>query len=116
MEELLMAWHCKLWCWTSLLMAIAVPAARADELIRNGKFEQGQKDFQTKFKHSPGNILEPPSYDIVKNASDAHRDAPSFGDHSSGKDYMMIFNGNTDAAVNATVWEQTVEVRPESEY
>lgn len=34
----------------------ATPSARADELIRNGDFEQGLKGFRTAYRHSPGNI------------------------------------------------------------
>jgi hypothetical protein len=102
------------WCWALVIAPGFAPALRADELIRNGDFEQGNKEFGTAYKHSPGNVLDVLTYDVVKDPNTAHRDAASFADHTSGKGYMMVVNGG-DAADQA-LWEQTVEVQPGAEY
>jgi hypothetical protein len=104
----------RVWCWALVLGSVLAPAARGDELIRNGNFEQGNKEFRTAYKHSPGSVLDALTYDVVTDPSTAHRDAASFGDHTSGKGHMLVVNGGN--AADRAVWEQTVEVRPGAEY
>jgi hypothetical protein len=99
----------------ALLLVTALPlGVRADELIRNGDFERGNKEFRTEYKHTPGSVLDALTYDIAKDPNKIHRDAESFGDHTSGKGNMMVVNGG-DAA-DQVVWGQTVDVQPGAEY
>jgi hypothetical protein len=89
------------------------PIARG-ELIRNGNFEQGNVQFCTKYKPKRGDTLDEGMFEVVKNPREAHRDAASFGDHTSGKGYMLVANGGDDA--EQVLWAQTVDVRPATDY
>jgi hypothetical protein len=97
-----------------LLGGVVAARVSADELIRNGNFEQGDKEFKTKYRLSRGNIRDPGTYDIVKSPQDVHDSAAAFGDHTTGKGYMLVVNGGN--AADDIVWAQTVAVLPGSEY
>jgi hypothetical protein len=95
-------------------VAAGTPTLRAEELVRNGNFEQGNKEFLSKYKYVQDTILDGFSYNILKNPRDVHAAAPSFGDHTNGKGYMMVVNGGD--APDQVLWAQTVGVRPAEEY
>jgi hypothetical protein len=102
------------WACGLVLLAAPATAAWADELIRNGNFEHGAQDFRTAYRHSPGNVGDPGTYDVLKDPRAAHDSAAPFGDHTSGKGYLLMVNGAT--AAGAVVWEQSVDVVPGFEY
>jgi hypothetical protein len=89
-------------------------AALADELIRNGDFEQGMKGFRTAYRHSPDTILDTLTFALVRNPQQVHMDAAAFGDHTSGLSMLMAINGGD--AVDRLLWGQTVGVRPGADY
>jgi hypothetical protein len=93
---------------------VPAPDAGAVELIRNGNFEQGNKEFRTGYRHTPGTVLDALTYDVVTDPNRSHQDAASFGDHTSGKGHMLVVNGGK--APDQEVWAQTVEVKPGVEY
>jgi hypothetical protein len=98
-----------------LLACAGLPSAGfAAELISNGGFEEGTKDVSSDYKFVRSTILQAATYDIVRSPHDCHRDAPDFGDHTTGKGRMMVVNG-TDLP-SQCIWSQTVEVRPDSDY
>jgi hypothetical protein len=89
-------------------------ALLGDELIDNGSFEKGPAGFRSKYKYSPSGVLDELTYDFVKNPQHSHKDAASFGDHTTGSGYMMVINGGN--APDKALWTQAVKVRPDSEY
>jgi hypothetical protein len=92
----------------------AAPAARADELVCNGDFEQGLKGFRSAYRHSPGNIRDAFTFCLGRSPSQAHSDAAAFNDHTGGGGLMMLVNGGD--AVNDVLWGQTVAVRRQTTY
>ena len=87
----------------------------SSNLIYNGDFEEGNTGFSTDYHYSPGAYkLEEGAYDVVIDPKDAHIDACSFGDHTSGKGLMMAVNGATTP--NKVLWSQYVTVNPDIEY
>jgi hypothetical protein len=92
----------------------ATPSARADELIRNGDFEQGLKGFRTGYRHSPRHVRDDLTFCLARSPSEGHNDASAFSDHTSGSGLMMVVNGGN--AVDKVLWGQTVAIRPETEY
>src|SRR5688572_12902406 len=93
------------WGICLLMTALFLPAVAADELIRNGDFEKGVKAFESGYRYSPGDIVDPGTYDVVKKPRSAHDSADDFGDHTSGKGFMLMVNGALKDKV--VVWEQT---------
>jgi hypothetical protein len=43
-EESAVTHRLQVWCWALVLGPVLAPGARADELVRNGTFEQGNKE------------------------------------------------------------------------
>ena len=95
------------------------PAVKEDpaliELIRNGDFEQGNKEFRSDYVFSRGNVWDPTTYDVAGNPSDVHKFGAYFPDHTSGKGLMMVVNTSSNAA-KKLVWGQTAAVRPGVDY
>jgi hypothetical protein len=85
------------------------------ELIRNGNFEKGNRDFQTEY---PVGSARPSAYMITKDLFDFHRRRDGnfgfFGDHTNGKGYMLVADG-TDMA-DKVLWSQKVSVLPQNSY
>jgi hypothetical protein len=48
-----------------LLLLLGAPA-RTEELFRNADFEQGAKHFGSDYRHCPGDVLDPGTYDVDK--------------------------------------------------
>jgi hypothetical protein len=86
----------------------------AGELIRNGNFEQGNRGFQSSYTYSPRSVLDDLTYAIVKNPNSVHRDAATFGDHTSGSGYMMVINGGN--GIDRVIWRQSVAVRARADF
>jgi|694.fasta_scaffold42327_5 hypothetical protein len=84
----------------------------AAELIRNGNFEKGNRDFRSDYPEGLG------SYLVTRNLRNFHQKQSGniglFGDHTSGRGHMMAVDGATIAG--KVVWEQTVKVLPNQEY
>jgi hypothetical protein len=82
------------------------------ELIRNGNFEKGNRDFRSDYPEG----LE--SYLVTRNLRNFHQQQSVnfglFGDHTTGKGHMLAVNGATTAG--KVVWEQSVKVLPNQEY
>ena len=97
-----------------LLTAITAPALRAEELIRNGDFSAGNKQFTSDYKHSHDNIKGEFTYAVANDPNAVHDDAVSFGDHTDGKGLMMAVNGSRENG--RVLWSQSIEVRPDAEY
>jgi len=95
-------------------LAVAITAAARADLVVNGDFEAGNSDFTSDYTHSPGNVFDQATYDVVHDPHDAHAMAASYGDHTSGAGLMMAANGSDDA--NQVVWSQTVSVSPHYNY
>lgn len=102
-------------CLMLLLGLPVAPALRGDELITNGRFEQGNMGFRSQLPYSPNSILDAPSYSIAKDPAKVHRDATSFADRS-GDGSMLVFNVNGGRNGKHVVWAQTTNVVPDSEY
>ena len=92
----------------------AAPADDAEERVRNGDFEQGNRGFRSDYRLSHDNVRPELSYDLVADPRHAHAEAASFGDHTSGKGRMMVVNGGV--APGLVVWGQIVAVRPGADY
>jgi hypothetical protein len=101
---LLFAWIC----------AATSTSVKAQNLLVNGNFEQGNVGFTTAYEYSPGNIVPEGSYDVVQSPSGSHAGGASFPDHTSGTGYMLAANGASDAST--VLWGQSVKVSPNTGY
>jgi hypothetical protein len=97
-----------------LATGLTCSALHPDELIKNGNFEQGNKEFRTTYKHTPGDITNELTYDIVTDPRLSSQYATSIGDHTNGKGNMLALNGGN--AVDKELWGQSVAVKPGSSY
>lgn len=86
----------------------------ADNLIVNSDFEQGNTGFSSDMQYSPGDLLNPGTYDVLTNPQSANPNYYSCGDHTSGSGNMLV--ANCPAGPNVKVWCQTVAVTPHTEY
>jgi hypothetical protein len=86
--------------------------ANCGELIRNGNFEKGNKDFRSDYRGGLG------SYLVTKNLRNFHQKQSGnvgfFGDHTTGRGHMLAVDGETTGG--KFVWEQKVNVLPNQEY
>src|SRR5262245_54469456 len=98
----------------ALLTLAASQSASADPIIANGNFELGNTAFTSDYRFSPGNILDLQTYDVVTDPNISSIYATSYRDHTSGSGRMLAVNGAM--IPNATVWSQTVAVRPGTSY
>jgi hypothetical protein len=101
--------------WQLAIIVITLtfgPQCHASELIRNGNFEKGNRDFRSDYPEGLG------SYLVTRNLRNFHLKQSGniglFGDHTSGRGHMMAVDGATIAG--KVVWEQTVKVLPNQEY
>ena len=91
--------------------------AKAANVIVNGDFVDGNVGFTSDYEYVtpiPGNLNAPDVYTIGTNPGSIHSAFASFGDHTTGTGDMMIVNGST--LPNQTVWQQTINVTPNTEY
>lgn len=93
---------------------------KSDERIKNWNFEKGEPGFRDDVatflgfksaykyqRNGNGSALYGEGlYKMGRNPNDYHNDFMRIGDHTTGKGYMMIINGNT--GWNVKVWEQQI--------
>jgi hypothetical protein len=84
----------------------ATMTALGDRPLRNGNFEQGNKEFRTAYKHSPGSVPDALTCDVVKDPNTVYRDAASFGDHTSGKGNMLVEGTDAIRSHSAPRWSR----------
>src|SRR5262245_56943309 len=68
-------------------------------LITNGDFALAITGFTSGYTYSPGNILDPGTYDVVDNPAHSRpndNESASYGDHTSGTGLMLAVNGTLD--------------------
>jgi hypothetical protein len=82
-------------------------------LISNGDFELGRTGFTTQYACT-ADLTSSGTVVVGSDPRDYHPLAASYGDHTRGTGQMLIANGSVDG--NASVWEQTVSVKPNTEY
>lgn len=88
--------------------------AQSLNLLVNGNFEAGNTGFTSDYIYSPGDIVNPRTYDVVTNPRNSHPLAWSMTDHTSGSGYLLAANGSVDQA--RVVWRQSVSVQPGTVY
>lgn len=88
-------------------------AAQAANIIVNGDFETGNIGFSSDYQYLSPSLGEG-VYTIGTNPNSVHSPFASFGDHTTGTGNMMIVNGSESP--NQTVWQQTIDVTPNTEY
>jgi hypothetical protein len=87
-------------------------------LIVNGDFQNGNQDFYTEFKFSPGNIVPEHTYEVLSDPHLSHPNATSYFDHTLGTadGLMMAVNGRDQYWQPDVVWAQTVYVTSGTTY
>ena len=89
----------------------------SNDLITNGGFSTGNSGFSSSYVVGTGGSWGPLSsegqYLVTTNASSAHTNFPSFGDHTGGGD-MMVVNGS--GTPGTSVWCQSITVSPNTDY
>lgn len=83
-------------------------------MVLNGDFEQGVKDFTTEYIYDAVYLYDCGIYSISNNAKNVHYGYFPCADNTSGTGNMFI--GNGAAVYNQKVWCQTLAVEPKSEY
>jgi hypothetical protein len=102
---------------TALVFAVTLFAATApaQNLVVNGDFENGNRGFTTAY--TLGDVSGPGTYNVGPNpssAAGAYGDWCNCGDHTTGSGMMMIVNGANSSSWS--IWEETVQVSPSTEY
>jgi hypothetical protein len=97
----------------TILFLGSAGAAQAANIIVNGDFETGNIGFSSDYQYLSPSLGEG-HYAIGTNPNSVHSLFASFGDHTTGTGNMMIVNGST--LPNQTVWQQTIDVSPNTEY
>ncbi|MCF8338431.1 MAG: hypothetical protein K9I74_10675, partial [Bacteroidales bacterium] len=87
-----------------------------DNVITNGDFEDGNTGFISDYEYSPGSggLIPEGTYNVVDDTDPTH---PSFDcehDHTTGEGNMMAINGASSS--NEVVWQQTINVLPNTTY
>lgn|GEM_PF-5934891 len=83
-------------------------------LIVNGNFEQGNFGFTSDYNLNPTNIGVNGDYAITNNVIIVHPLAAPCTDHTTGAGLLMAVNGGP--VPNTTIWGQTVNVDPFTDY
>jgi len=105
--------------WGAYLVLVVICTAPAGaNLVVNGDFQDGNKDFRTDFTYSPGDITPEYTYDVVSDPFLVHPNATSYYDHTFGtvEGLMMAVNGIAEAGVPNMIWGQMVDVLPNLTY
>jgi hypothetical protein len=105
--------------WTAFSLFIdfsSAPHCFAEELIRNGNFEKGNRDFRSDYPEGSANESV---YLVTKDLRNFHQrqrgnNVGFFGDHTSGKGNMLVADGT--ASADKAVWAQEVKVVPNADY
>jgi hypothetical protein len=87
-------------------------------IIVNGDFQNGNLDFYTEFKYSPGDIVPEHTYDVLSDPHLSHPNATSYYDHTLGtqEGMMLAVNGKRYISQPDVVWSQTVSVSSGTSY
>ncbi len=89
-----------------------------NELVVNGKFENGATGFTTDYIPGTGGtwglLSNPGQYAVSTSPSNVHNNFNFCGDHTTGNGKMYIANGSDLA--NTIVWSQTIAVQPNTNY
>lgn len=91
--------------------------ANAANLVVNGNFSAGNSGFSSDYTHKNplySALWDEETYGVGTSPLSFHSDASSFGDHTTGTGNMMVVNGSP--SINSTVWSQTINVDPNTEY
>lgn len=86
----------------------------AQNLISNGDFEAGNRDFSNDYLYSPAAMHPQGTYCVVANPRLVHEEWSSFGDHTTGTGLMLVANG--DSNPTNVVWRQTRTVNANTSY
>lgn len=104
-------WQFRMVVGSFLLLPGAI--GRAENLIQNGDFSQGNVGFTSGYTYN-SNLFVEGNYYIDSNPAPHHPQAASFGDHTKGSGLMLIANGAIHP--NIPVWEETVPISPQTLY
>ena len=86
---------------------------RADDLVTNGDFSQGNTGFATQYTFIPtGYSTQPTTYAVRTASTDFNSALDSFADHTTGNGLMMVVDGGSAQEI---VWTQTITVQPNTE-
>jgi len=89
---------CAYWC--------SITGGRADNLVVNGDFSQGNTAFSNEYVYIPaGYSYQPQTYAIRSSTTNFNPLLDHFLDHTTGDGLMMIVDGGFAQEV---VWQQTV--------
>jgi hypothetical protein len=112
---------------------LTASAAHAGNIIVNGDFELASVPgctypscwgFTSAYTYVPPPYSTVPgshslfyegTFGVLTDPSQAHGAATSYGDHTTGTGYMMAVNG-ANLVANEVVWEETVQVSPNTPY
>jgi gliding motility-associated-like protein len=96
----------------------AVIQMGTNDLVVNGKFENGATGFTTDYISGTGGtwglLSNPGQYAVSTSPSNVHNNFNFCGDHTTGNGKMYIANGSDLA--NTIVWSQTIAVQPNTNY
>jgi hypothetical protein len=98
----------------ALAASLVTVSPRAQSLILNGDFEDGNTAFMSSCVYSHGDIFIPARYDVSSNPRNSHTVAASYTDHTSSTGLMMVVNASTTTP--NIVWSQAVSVDPNTLY
>jgi hypothetical protein len=99
-------------CLAALAMTIPAGMVRGGQIF-NGDFELGHSGFATDYIYT-ADLTSSGTVVVGVDPGDHHPLAASYSDHTRGDGRMLIVNGSTDG--NATVWGQTISVKPNTQY
>jgi hypothetical protein len=96
------------------LLLLAAVSAGGQNLVLNGNFEGGNRNFSNDYVYAPTDMGPEGRYCVVKDPRLVHGNWTSIGDHTSGTGLMLVVNG--DFNPTNVVWRQTVTVQPKTHY
>jgi len=91
-----------------------------ENLVVNGNFENGNHDFTSSYILGLGGawglLSNEGTYAIAANANQTHNNFANCFNYSTGNNsgLMMVVNGSS--VPNAVIWQQTIEVEPNTDY
>lgn len=85
-----------------------------NNLITNGDFSQGNIGFTSSYTYNQSSGWDLGTYNVSNNIAAWHQYFANCGDHTGNNGNMFMANGIQSA--NVTLWEQTVNVMPNTNY
>ena len=86
----------------------------SNNLIKNGDFTDGNKNFITDYKYTKNDLVPEGNYGVGINPNTYHTAFSTCKDHTSGTGNMLIVNGKP--VPNSIIWEQTITIKPNQDY